>query len=203
MKKFLCFIFLSIISFSSAQISWGVKTGLNLSKIRDEKIDYKFSVTGIYAGGFAQLKLNDQLFFQPEILFSMQGGKSGKLPLISINEIGAEVIEGYLEFDEKLYYINLPLMIKYQVLEKLNFEVGPQVGFVLKSELTTKSDKFGTEKRDMDCNVDLGVNVGLEYTIYKSLGIGIRYSKGITNIHQNSDSINKNSLFSTGLSYRF
>ncbi|SMC79984.1 porin family protein [Moheibacter sediminis] len=201
MKK-LSIILLFAAQFINAQVSWGVKSGLNLSTINDKNIDYDFK-TGFYAGGFANIKFAEKLAFQPELLFSMQGAKTDTFPIIGLDENGQMITESLVEIDYKLYYLNIPLMFKYYVIKKLNFELGPQLGFALEKELAVSGEPFGESSIDPEINVDLGVNIGAEYEIYKGLGIGVRYNSGLTKVRKGSDYRNNNSVISFGLSYSF
>lgn len=203
MKNFFLLILVLFISENiSAQTTFGIKSGLNLSKIREKNIDYDFRA-GFYAGGFTNIKFAEKFAFQPEVLFSMQGAKIDDHPIQSLGENGQIITEGYMEIDHKLYYLNIPLMVKYYFLEKLNFEFGPQIGFVLKNEMTTKTDELGEISGEPDSNIDLGVNIGLEYEVYKSLGVGVRYNTGLTKIRKDFNYRNSNSVISFGLSYSF
>ena len=203
MKKIflICFLF-TISQTSLAQVSGGVKAGVNLSKINDKVIDYDFR-TGFYVGGFANIEFAEKLSFQPEILFSMQGAKADNFQTNRIDEHGQIFPDDFTDIDYKLIYINLPLMIKYNFIKKLNFEFGPQIGFAIKHEITTKNELLGTMKGEPDSNIDLGVNIGLEYNFYQGFGLNFRYNTGLINIDKNSDWRNKNSVFSLGISYKF
>lgn len=201
-KNSLLFILLFTIQTINAQVSYGIKSGVNLSKIREKNIDYDFK-TGFYAGGFANIKFAEKFAFQPEILFSMQGAKIDNHPIQSLGENGQVITDGYMEIDHQLYYLHIPLMVKYYFLEKLNFEFGPQIGFVLKNEMTSKSKEFGELKGEPDSNIDLGINIGLEYNFYKGLAAGVRYNTGLTDIQKEFDYNNKNSVISFGLSNTF
>lgn len=203
MKKLSIFLLLLFATqFVNAQVSYGIKSGVNLSKIREKNIDYDFK-TGFYAGGFANVKFAEKFAFQPEVLFSMQGAKIDDHPIQSLGENGQVITDGYMEIDHKIYYLHIPLMVKYYFLEKLNFEFGPQIGFVLKNEITTKSEVFGEISGEPDSNIDLGVNIGLEYNVYQGLGVGVRYNTGLTKIVKDSEHKNSNSVISLGLSYSF
>lgn len=195
------FFLLSGIQFSFSQISFGLKSGVNFSKIIDENTDYKIK-TGFYIGGFTNIKLAEQFAFQPELLFSVQGAEAGNLETSAL--AGNEIITvNYFDVKTRLLYINLPLMVKYYVLKDLNFECGPQIGFAVKNEITAKSEEFGVQTGNPDANVDLSINIGLEYRFYKGLGIQGRYNKGLNNINRESSWGNKNSVISLGLSYLF
>lgn len=202
MKKIsLLAILLFAVQTINAQVSYGLKSGVNLATIREKNIDYDFK-TGFYAGGFANIKLAEKFAFQPEVLFSMQGAKKDNLQTTEL--LGDDIITtAPIDIENKLYYINIPLMVKYYFLEKLNFEFGPQIGFALKNEIKTKSQELGEFSGEPDTNIDLGVNIGLEYEFYQGIQVGFRYNAGLTKIRKDSDYRNSNSVFSLGLSYSF
>lgn len=201
MKKltFICLLFIGT-QLAFAQTSFGLKAGINFSKINDDIVDYDFK-TGFYVGGFANIKFAEKFAFQPEILFSAQGAKKEDFEISTL--IGTQIVTYNTEIDTKLYYINIPLMFKYYPLKKLNLEAGPQIGFAIKNEITTKSEEFGTESGEPNSNIDIGLNFGLEYNLYKGLGIGARYNLGLNDIVKDSNTKNKNSVISLGISYAF
>lgn len=202
MKKLsIIFLLLFAAQFINAQVSYGIKSGVNLSKINHEIIDYDFK-TGFYAGGFVNIKFAKKFAFQPELLFSMQGGKKDDIEVYSL--VGNEIIAvKYSEIKNNLSYINFPLMLKFYAMEELSFEFGPQVGFAVQNEVKTKSGEYGNQKIKVDSNIDLGLNVGIEYIIHNGLGITSRYNLGLSNITKNSNLKNKNSIISLGISYSF
>jgi len=59
-----------------------------------------------------------------------------------------------MQIDHKLYYLNIPLMVKYYFLEKVNFEFGPQIGFILKNEIKTKTEELGEISANPESNID-------------------------------------------------
>jgi len=203
MKKALFLIsFCFSFTLSYSQVKFGVKSGINFTKIADKEIEYDFKVSGIYIGGFANIPFAEKFAFQPELLYSMQGAKSDKYEITELDG-GSVVITEYAKIEHKLDYINLPLMIRYNVINNLFFEFGPQLGFVVKNEVELKSATFGNQKFEPNSNLDFGIVIGAEYEFYKGLGVTIRYNRGLTDINKNSNWSNKNSVISTGLSYRF
>ena len=71
---------------------------------------------GIVVGAFANMRINDYLGVQPEILFSMQGTKKNDYTL-------------------KMNYFNIPIMAKAYMWKGLNLELGPQFGFAYETEM--------------------------------------------------------------------
>ena len=65
-------------SFGQMDIGFGPKIGLNLTNMTNSNMRIK---PGIVVGAFANMRINDYLGVQPEILFSMQGTKKNDYTL--------------------------------------------------------------------------------------------------------------------------
>jgi len=197
MKKMFLIAALAVfgMSQSDAQVKFGVKAGPQLTNIVGDDFDDSDSKFGFIAGGYANIRFSEQLAFQPEALYSLQGTKG--------EVMGTDVTTN-------LSYINIPLMMKWYAYEGLNFEFGPQVGFNVGSKV--KVDGSGTELVDGDYDfdevygespetVDFGLNIGAGYELPMGLNFGVRYSLGLTDIVKDTDG--KNSAISLGIGYTF
>ena len=145
------------------------------------------ALIGPHAGGLVNYSsTNDEGFLknalQAEILYSMQGAKSG---------------------DDKttLSYINIPIMIqRYIASSGFYIETGPQLGFLIsaKQKLNgTETDIKGDSK-----TFDFSFNFGLGYKHNSGIGINARYGLGVTSVTSNGYDIN-NAVLSAGLFYIF
>ncbi|MCB6229727.1 porin family protein [Flavobacterium psychrophilum] len=193
--------------FANAQeVKFGAKAALDVSTLSDSESK---ALIGFQVGGFAEIKLTDKFALQPELLFSTQGGKF-------------EDSENYYGFNTttkvttRLNYINLPIMAKYFATEKLSFEFGPQVGFLVSanSKIENSSTFMGkteTTNRDVDVkssvtSTTFGLNVGAGFDVTKNINVGLRYNLGLTKVNKNSisgESDTKNNVFSLSLGYKF
>ena len=121
---------------------------------------------------------------QAEILYSMQGVKSGN--------------------DETtLSYINVPIMVqRYIDASGFYIETGPQAGFLIGAK-----QKVDGSKADIKSELktfDFSVNFGLGYRFNQGIGIGARYGLGITPINKSGSGHDfKNTVISAGLFYEF
>ena len=118
--------------FANAQdIKFGIKGGINLSTFTGD-IEDASSKVGFQAGGFAELKLSDKFSIQPEVLYSLQGAK--------FKETGDSY--SYKE-NINASYLNVPVLAKYYVIDKLSVEAGPQIGFLLSAKSKWESVEGG------------------------------------------------------------
>ncbi len=129
--------------------------------------------------------------------------------LKALKEVGAEG-NGYWDFK----YLNIPVMAKYYVTDKLSLEAGPQIGILLSAkkmtdlklvgdgkelplvepiktivdqELAKEYVKLGKNDYDLKDNiksVDFGFNFGTSYNFTENINLGLRYSLGLTNFEK-------------------
>lgn len=171
MKKLIIF---SIILVSSAncfsqsstknlfkRLSFGVKAGANYSNFTNADFETD-GLVGFHAGGLVNFKLNEHLSIEEEFLFSLQGAK---LKGVNDNE------------SIKLYYMTVPILLKYRTNSGIYFEAGPQVGALMKEDLdkTLVDGQFAKK-------LDFGVAAGLGFQAKSGLGIGARYVAGLSGV---------------------
>lgn len=205
---------MGIIAFGTTvaqEVSLGVKAGGNLSSLSGDVEGMSF-LPGFHAGGFAEIKLSEKFALQPELLFSMEGGKSSfKLQSSEVSMSSEEKL--------KLGYINLPVMAKYYVTEGLSVELGPQIGYLIsaKSEYEFSStfegitieDSGKEDVKDFMKKTSFGASVGLGYTMKNNLYFQARYHLGLSNINDTEDEEDgylakiKNNGFQLSIGFKF
>ena len=188
------------LSAANAQIDLGVKGGLNFStlsgdskKLYDDQTKFR---TDFYVGGYANYKVTDQFSFQPELLYSKQGA-------------GIKTHNGS---DNKIvtHNINIPLMGRYEIMEGLNVEFGPQLGFLVSAKAKSEEGKTDTKVKVTDNfkTFDFGLNFGAGYKVTDELEINARFTKGLSNINNvfpagmNDNYKITNTYFSVGVAYK-
>jgi len=216
MKKKLLSIFLLISSyaFSQSNITFGVKAGINLSSLNGDYPDTSSDVSdskskiGFHLGGFAEYEINDKFSLQPELLISTQGGKFE----IRDNYNNSTYGDYYESFTQttKLTYLNLPIMLKYEIIENLKIEFGPQIGYTLsaksKWEYVDSTDSSENEDVTVDLlnggtyeylgstiiikprinKIDFSLNLGASYDLNDEISIQGRYNLGLSVVDKNS-----------------
>lgn len=193
MKKLLIIITVCLtlgIVNSQAQIQYGFKAGLNIAST-NFKANYESdfgSILGYYAGPFATIRLIDSLSIQPQLLISRQG-----------YYYNHPSIDGKAKFFNT--YLNIPIMIRYRVIDQLSLEAGPQAGFLLGTKSKIENE---TTKRDLFKSVDFGFNIGATYHTLLGFSAELRYNLGLINIDKDlSEGVQSltNRVFSIGISY--
>lgn len=187
MKKMLsvCSVILLFSLFANAQhTSFGLKAGINASSVDIEGGEDYDSKVGIHVGGLAHIHITRHFAFQPELVYSMQGGKDGDNKL-------------------KLNYLNIPLLAQYMTLDGFRFQTGPQIGFLTSAK--TESGDVEVDIKDQLESVDFSWTFGAGYLFPGTSGIGVdvRYNLGLSNISEDDDFEAKNRVFQIGVFYQF
>jgi hypothetical protein len=164
MKKSIVFILLLAGTASFAQhFELGVKAGANISNFTGASNSDQFkakTMVGFHGGGFVSLFVGNIFAIQPEVLFSTQGAK--------IEQTGGNT-------DYRLDYINIPVMLKVRAPGGFFVEAGPQIGFKV------YETHYGTSG-DFAKSTDFSIAGGLGYHSSIGLGIGARYTAGISKL---------------------
>ena len=175
---------------NAQQTRFGVKGGLNISTVVGGDVDNTKSLVGFHVGGFAEIKVFDKFFIQPELLYSAQGTKVD-------GPFGTNA-------DIKLNYLNIPVLAKYYIIDKFSVEAGPQLGILL----SAKSE--GNDVKDGTRSVDFGFNIGAGYNFTDNFSVGLRYTIGLSPLSDKDiDDANdyydsaKNSNLALSLAYKF
>jgi hypothetical protein len=135
----------------------GLKAGANISRIIVTKsgnlpTDASYSSrTAFHAGSYFQQSINEHLLWQIELLFSNKGYKM---------EVGGETT------DVSLNYLNWPILIVYRPFNVVEFEFGPELGYMISGE-------------EMMNGFDFGFDFGTRFNISEKLNVGLRYSYGL------------------------
>lgn len=175
-KNVLVAIAVIAFGFANAQnTKFGIKGGVQLSSLIGN-IENETPKLGLQLGGFAEFRVAKGLFIQPEILYSTQGGKYEQS---GINYLYKQELNSS--------YLNIPIMLKYYVVDKLSVEAGPQIGFLLTAkgqyQIINDGEFFygsGTTKHIYQAQ-NIGLNIGAGYDFTKNISAGIRYHFGMSN----------------------
>ena len=183
MKKRISIIVLCMLCLvANAQVfQYGIKAGMNLSgESEHEYPAYTFEGSG-YTAGFAlggvfNYQLSHTFDLEADLMYSMQGMKDD---LTIMNDNG--VFEQTVDYKIRSHYMNLPIVLKYFVMDGLYIECGPQVGYLLSKkdeaeniDMTNSFDSSNTKKADFSILGGLGI-------VFKNnMFIDARYIHGMT-----------------------
>ena len=180
----------------SQGFQFGIKGLANVSSIHgldDTGIaDAKSKITtGV--GLFATIKIS-KIGVQPELQLLKQGSKFED--------------SGGTEYNQKMTYFKVPVMINFYIIKQLHLEAGPYFGILLAAEQKLTSDplNLGTgpiDNKDNFKSTDVGLAAGIGADI-KRLNLSFRYMLGLTDINDFTPSSGtaeklKNGIFQFGI----
>lgn len=177
--------------------SVGVRVGLNVANLdfsdETEITDAK-TLTGLVAGLFVTVPVNNTVAFQPEVLFSRQGTR---------------FTEGSETAKIKLDYIQVPLLGRFKLGSgsPVSVLVGPSLGFRTRAKVDFPgapiglSDDFEDEVEKFDAGLVTGVAVEAGRLVLDG-----RYTWGLMNVAKDDEfgsGTAKNRVFSASVGFRF
>ncbi|MDD3968436.1 MAG: porin family protein [Proteiniphilum sp.] len=196
-------VMLTIVTAVSAQVSLGIKGGVNMSNlVYDDEVDDKNPKIGFNIGLAADVDFTPNVALQTGLFFNTKGFKS-------VND----AIEA--EYTENLMYLQLPLHLAYKVDvtpgTRVVFHAGPYaaygVGGSRKAKVGNLSGTWDVDKIFGDAagqykpfDAGLGLGVGAEMGVFL---IDLGWDMGLVNIsnRDNGNTKNQNAYLSVG--YRF
>ena len=176
-----CFITASSIFAQRSNVQFGLKAGVNIADLSHQS-GGRGSRTGFHVGALAHIHLARMLAVQPELVYSSQG-------------------ERYDVGDQKLNYVNIPILIQYMSPEGLRLETGPQVGVLTSASYDIPAGTETDNKKSFKSS-DAAWVFGLGYLSPSGLGLDARYNYGISDITKSS-AIVKNRVWQFGVFYQF
>jgi len=151
---------------SAQGLDLGIKAGVNIANEKysgDYDIDTK-SIVLFHGGVFVTWMFSENLGLQPEVLFSMQGSQE----------------DGY-DYKVITNYINIPVLVRYNITDMFSVHAGPQFGILMSAE--GESGSYKQDMKEYYKPTDIGVAIGAEADdLPLNLGVGVRYILGLTNV---------------------
>jgi hypothetical protein len=154
----------------------GIKSGINLAILSasiNSESSYK---TGFNFG----LYLKTPGGFRPEIYFSSQGQKDNYVSPPSFVSTGKTTTT--------LNYLNIPLLM--ELGKKVNFQVGPQIGFLLSAKEvgTISNQSVNSDLKEFTKSPDFSLVLGAGFNATEKINFGIRLNYGLSDVFNNVQS---------------
>jgi hypothetical protein len=172
MKKYVFILLLTFLSASAyAQISFGPRLGLNISKISFTEDDFKTGFRpGFVVGGVANYKIMEKLSVQAELVYSSESSSEERI---------SSGTKGHLTMG----FIQLPILAQYELIKGLCAEAGPQIGFLLSAK-ESYGGGSGNNIKPYYKKTDIRFPIGVGYKLpVDGLSAGIRYSFSLTKLN--------------------
>jgi len=196
-------LFLGLSNMSAQEyVYFGIKGGINSSTFSGDgfsDFNNPNSRTSFNLGLLAEIPVSDKFSVQPEVLYSGQG-----YDIASRNDAN--------DVEYQLDYINVPVLAKFYLVDGLSLEAGPQVGFLVNSEIDSNPAEDGGDvplDEDQFNKVDLSVALGASYKFRGGFFVNARYNYGLSDVYDDSysglfrNSDVKHSVLQGGIGFMF
>jgi opacity protein-like surface antigen len=189
-------LILIFISLSSVygQTSVNLRSGMNIATTKN-LISFPENRIGWYGGFSFQVPIAEKLIFQPEILYSSKGDRS-------------EHFDGTYN-SKRLNYLNVPVLLNYQIDKKTFLIFGPEFGYLLSAHLLFDGVGVNSTNR-YPSRFDAAACIGLQYCIIQNISLDIRYNYGFNTLYsvdaegnRYTDINGANRVFQIGVNYKF
>lgn len=193
---------------------FSLKAGGNWANIDGmENTDYH---RGFNFGLITTIKINDRFYIAPEFLpLSPKGAKNIPLALTGDPEID-DILEFVTDSERALNYIDIPVVARYYVHERVGVGCGPQLSILTSAEDIYTADLSGDQivgyQRDIKDEMNLfefGLVADITYTAWKArrgkgLNFHLRYALGLTDtVKDNPSTALTNSYIQVSVSFPF
>jgi hypothetical protein len=193
-KTYLSLLFIAA-TFSTAfsqSISGGIRAGMNIANLSSSQstttTDPKI---GLMAGAYLTIMVSEKFGVQPELVYSQMGASGSNTQ--NIAQSGPPIMIT-VKADDRLNYLSLPVLVRYNLTENFSLQVGPQLGFLLAA--TENRNVSGVPASGVtgitngSSTVDIkdqitGINFGAAFGLGVDFGkfnAGARYYLGFSNL---------------------
>ncbi|HXB07374.1 MAG TPA: porin family protein [Puia sp.] len=151
----------------------GIKAGANLFKVDGQPFSSEFKF-GYNVGAFSEIYFTPNIGIQPELLFNQTNYRTGQ-------DFGSLFPGSPNNYEGKLSYLSIPVLLSIRPIPLLSILVGPQFGILLnQQEHLVDNAKDAFKKGDFSLVGGAQLNLA-------SIKVGARYVIGLNNINNVDD----------------
>lgn len=183
-KGLLLLTFLCALTVAQAQI--GLRAGLGSANFSNGEAQRAYtSITTFHLGAYYGIQATEKLVVEPGLSFSRKG----------YNTIAPG---STTEIDERLGYLDVPILVRYSLNPSFNVFAGPQAGFLLSRAYSTGNSK--DNRVDPVGGYEIGGVMGIGYSFASKLNLQFSYDFGIVPFNYYEFEVN-NTVFKLSLGY--
>lgn len=183
---------------NSDKLEFGIDGGMNLLNISNTASAK--TLTNWNLGFYFDFKMKEKLFIHTGVIVKSRMGVANLTPYsLNNNQLDSLFTGGSV--DRKLNYFNVPVMVRYRIIEYLHAEGGIQLGLRYKSfdyfknGINNKEDLvFKNNISDNFTRIDAGAVLGLGYKLKKGKGMTLsaRYYLGLVDVDKQASGNQQN-----------
>ena len=173
---------------------FGIKAGVNIptsNAVIGNNLEQS-GASGYHAGIFAKFKFAF-IGISPELQYSFQ--------IIDFED--PNIITPDKNSSQESAYLDLPIMLRFYLPGGLNFQLGPQFGYLVSAKQITHSNDNELDIKDELLNSNISVNLGIGWDLPFGLDVYGRYNIGISDVNDptSASTAIQNSMIQISLAY--
>ena len=185
---------------NSGKLEFGLTVNPALTDITNSGGEYK---GGLNLGIYFNIWADKKFFLHAEAIAKGAFGSKDISPYPTGNDTLDHLYIGG-SIKRKIRSFSLPLLARYSITKKFFADAGIQTNLMLKAEdifhtrINDNSLDYKTKVTDDYTRLDFGLAAGLFYKFRndkKSMGMGVRYVQGLTDISKNANGTQANSAW--------
>lgn len=184
MKKLLVLVF-ALGLFGTAQAQFGLRAGFSSANFSDFDSD---AIAGFHVGAYYKKDLGF-ISIEPGIQYSQKGHER----IASINDGGVK--------NDRLNYIDLPVLLRVNFLPFLNVFAGPQGSVLVSRKLEFLNGDTDTSTEPIK-GYDIGAVVGVGANLPLGLNAQVSYDIGLQSVNYYNQDV-KNNVLKISIGYDF
>lgn len=213
MKKYLLVLSLFALCMGrlhAQELQYGAKLGMNLANLDVGTTVESEMKIGFHTGFYVLIPLADRVSLEPGVYYSTKGAKTEEK---GVMEFFGEVVAYDVEGKTTLKYLDIPVLVRFNVISGLNVFIGPQFSYLLgnKAEVKGSISYNGIEEAISESDnstegmnkIDLGLVMGLGYQFDNGLNLNVGYDLGMSNVVKESDTEINNRVIQISVGYNF
>jgi hypothetical protein len=176
---------------NSGSLEFGLTVNPAMTNISNSGAQYK---GGLNLGIYFNIWANKRLFLHAEAIAKGSFGAKRIIPYPTGSDTLDYLFSGG-SVERKIRAFSLPLLARYGITKKFFVEAGVQTDLILRVEdifnarINDNPLDYKTKVTDEFTRLDFGVAGGLFYKFKndkRSMGMGVRYMQGLTDIHKST-----------------
>ncbi len=204
---------------TNAQITYGVRAGVNMASWQGDAVKSLNSIvnvtdgylatkgrTGFHAGGYVSIPVAGMFSIEPGLQYSQKGyAINGNLDIPALKFIGANA-----GAQVQSHYIDVPLLVRAEVVKGLSVYAGPQFSYLVKNNLRVDAGVLGFSlfRRNLDITdqfrrLDAGIAAGASYKFASGFNVQAGYDYGLSRVDAGSNFKSYNRVVKLGVGFEF
>jgi hypothetical protein len=220
MKKILllsmAIICLNVADIQAQDIQYGIKAGVNntwwggnAANYFQEMVSFENSFrmrnnSGFQLGGYMVIPISERFSLEPAVLYTKKGQQVYQT-LFQKSIINPKVV-----FSSNSHYIDLPVIMKYEVKNGFFIFGGPQISYLLGNTLRAQAGIMGIDVLNQRLKydgafrkIDVGMAAGIGYDFGNGFNISAGYDHGFTSLDRWGSTDISNRVIRTSIGYTF